>query len=226
VTRPLDPSDALEHLSGALVELDEQTTLDLARGALAAGVRSLALVKVCEQAMRIVGERYERHEYYLSGLILAGEIFREVLEMAQPGLEQELAGEATGHVLLGTVAGDIHDIGKNIVVTALRSFGFTVTDLGVDVSAARFAQAAAAQHPDIIGLSGLISSSYHSMKATVALLHAAEAGLEHVPPVILGGGVIDEEVRRYVGADSWSTDAMEGVRICQRMITAGAAPGA
>lgn len=218
MTAPGGGGDRLERLSDALVELDEQTTLDLAGQALADGVRSLALVQVCEQAMRVVGERYERREYYLSGLILAGEIFREVLEMAQPGLEQELVGEATGRVLVGTVAGDIHDIGKNIVVTALRSFGFTVTDLGVDVPPARFAQAAADLHPDVIGLSGLISSSYHSMKATVELLHAAEPGHEGVPPIILGGGAIDEEVRRYVGADSWSTDAMEGVRICQRLV--------
>ncbi|MHB0979386.1 MAG: cobalamin B12-binding domain-containing protein [Thermoleophilia bacterium] len=210
----------LERLKEALIELEEDRALELTREARAEGTRSLTLLQVGEGAMRVVGERYERHEYYLSGLILAGEIFREVLEMVQPGLEAELSGEGSGRVLLGTVGGDIHDIGKNIVATALRSFGFTVEDLGVDVAPARFLERALDFGPDVVGLSGLVTSSYQSMKDTVELLrrHEAEAG-GHVP-VVIGGGLIDEEVRRYVGADSWTTDAMEGVRICQRLTEA------
>jgi methanogenic corrinoid protein MtbC1 len=165
----------------------------------------------------VVGERYEKQEYYLSGLILAGEIFREVLSLAQPGLEHELSGEASGRVLLGTVAGDIHDIGKNIVATALQGFGFTVRDLGVDVPAQLFLEAAREFEPDIVGLSGLVSESYHNMRSTVSLLKEHRSELGRMPAIVLGGGTLDEEVRRYVGADSWTTDAMEGVRICQRL---------
>jgi len=201
----------------ALIELEEERTLELTREALAEGTQSLVLLQACEQAMRVVGERYERHEYYLSGLILAGEIFREVLELVQPGLEAELHGEESGRVLLGTVAGDIHDIGKNIVATALRSFGFTVDDLGVDVPPARFLELVIATRPDVVGLSGLVTASYQSMKDTVRLLRGAEADAAMHVPVVIGGGLIDEEVRRFVGADSWTTDAMEGVRICQRL---------
>ncbi len=211
----------LETLKQALMDLEEELTLELTREAVADGTPSLVLLQACEQAMRVVGERYERHEYYLSGLILAGEIFREVLELVQPGLEAELHGEESGRVLLGTVAGDIHDIGKNIVATALRSFGFTVDDLGVDVPPARFLEHVMQTGPDVVGLSGLVTASYQSMKDTVDLLRGAQTDPEARVPVIIGGGLIDEEVRHYVGADSWTTDAMEGVRICQRLTRAG-----
>ena len=165
--------------------------------------------------MQVIGERYQRKEYYLSGLILAGEIFREVLSLAQPTLENELVGEASGTVLLGTVAGDIHDIGKNLMAMALRSFGFTVNDLGVDVPPQAFLDAAVATRPDIIGLSGLITAAFEGMRATTMLLKGA-GELAPSPFVILGGGIVDEELCRYCGADSWTNNAMEGVRICQR----------
>ena len=165
----------------------------------------------------MIGERYQRQEYYLSGLILAGEIFSEVLATVQPRLESELVGEASGTVLLGTVAGDIHDIGKNLMATMLRSFGFTVHDLGIDVPPSAFVEAALEWSPDIVGLSGLITASFASMKLTTALLKA-EPELAPPPFVILGGGIVDEVVRDYVGADSWSSNAMEGVRICQRLV--------
>lgn len=209
----------LELLSEALVELDEERSLEIAREALGAGVRSLALLQACERAMRVVGERYERQEYYLSALIFAGEIFRQLMDLARPGLEKELRGSASGTVVLGTVARDIHDIGKNIVATALEGFGFSVVDLGVDVSPERFLTAAREHKPDVIGLSGLISASYQSMKATVDLLRAHEDELGQLPAVVLGGEAVDEQVRSYVGADSWTTDAMEGVRICQRLVS-------
>ncbi len=217
--------DQLKAISDALIELDEDETLRLVQEALAAGERSLSLVHACDQAMRVIGERYQRREYYLSGLILAGEIFKEVLESARPELERELAGEASGIVLLGTVAGDIHDIGKNLMGTILRSFGFAVHDLGIDVPPDDFVEAAVRLHPDIVGLSGLITASYGSMKATTALLKT-EPRLQPRPFVILGGGIIDEDVRLFAGADSWSADAMEGVRICQRVVAEGRPPAA
>jgi methanogenic corrinoid protein MtbC1 len=209
--------DQLKAITGALIELDEEETLRLVRGALAQDEPSLSLVHACDEAMRAIGERYQRREYYLSGLILAGEIFSEVLELVQPQLERELVGEASGTVLLGTVAGDIHDIGKNLMATMLRSFGFTVHDLGIDVPPSAFVHAALEWRPDIVGLSGLITASFAGMKATTALLKA-EPKLAPPPFVILGGGIVDEAVRDYVGADSWSADAMEGVRICQRLV--------
>ena len=117
--------DELDALADAIVELEESETLRLARDILAKGERTpAAILNTCQQAMRVVGERYERQEYYLSGLILAGEIFKEVLDLVQPDEERPLVGEPAGVILLGTVAGDIHDIGKNMFSTALRSFRF------------------------------------------------------------------------------------------------------
>jgi len=217
--------EALEQLREALIELEEDSALAAAQAALADGVRALLLLETCQTAMRVIGERYERQEYYLSGLILAGEIFREVIEMAGPRLERELTrGRGSGTVLLGTAQGDIHDIGKNIFATAAKGFGLTVIDLGVDVSPARFLAAAAEHHPDVIGISGLITGSYAGMKAIVGLLRASAAALGGVPPILLGGGV-DREVMLYVGADSWTNDAVEGVHICQRLIHKGSSQG-
>ncbi|MCZ7664699.1 MAG: cobalamin-dependent protein [Thermoleophilia bacterium] len=213
--------DRLETLTLAMTALDEQTVLALVKEALADSTSALAVVQACERGMRGVGERYEQEEVFLTGLIMAGEIFRQVLTLTQSDLEQELAGSASGKVLLGTVAGDIHNIGKNLVGTALRSFGFTVTDLGVDVSPKRFVEEARAFQPDVVGLSGLITASYQSMRETIGLLREHAADLGRRVPVVIGGGTIDERVREFVGADYWTVDALEGVRICQRITSAG-----
>jgi len=206
-------------ITDALIELDEDRTLRLVEQALVQGERSLPIVSACEQAMRVIGERYQREEYFLSGLILAGEIFREVLALIRPGLEGEMVGHASGTVLLGTVAGDIHDIGKNLTATTLRGHGFTVIDLGVDVPPRTFLDAAVTDRPDIVGLSGLITAAFESMRATTTALKSADE-LALKPHVILGGGIVDAELCRFCGADSWTNNAMEGVRICQGLLAA------
>lgn len=211
-------SDELEFLSSALIDLDEEATLEWTRRLMGEGdVTPLAIVQACQRAMRVVGERYERHEYYLAGLIVAGELFKEVLDLLEPGQADTPMGEPAGTVVLGTVAGDIHDIGKNMFASALRTFGFSVIDLGVDVPPERFLEEVRRSQPDVICLSGLITTAYHSMKHTVELIRANAAQLDFVPPIVLGGATIDDEVCHYAGADSWSTDAMEGVRICERL---------
>jgi methanogenic corrinoid protein MtbC1 len=173
-----------------------------------------------------VGERYERQEYYLSGLIMAGELFKEVLDLVQPPPGQEPLGTAAGTVLLGTVRGDIHDIGKNMFATSLRGFEFKVIDLGVDVSPEGFLAEVERSRPDILCLSGLIMAAFESMKATVRLVRSQEERLGYRPPVVLGGAIIDGRVCQYAGADSWSTDAMEGVRICQDLMRRRSFPDA
>jgi methanogenic corrinoid protein MtbC1 len=203
----------------ALIELDESRTLELTRELLAHGEATpLSILNTCQQALRMVGERYERQEYYIAGLIMAGELFKEVLDLAQPPHEQAAPEESSGTVVLGTVAGDIHDIGKNLFGTSLRGFGFKVVDLGVDVSPERFLAEVRRSRPDVVCLSGLIMAAFDSMKKTVGLLRATEAELGYRPPVVLGGGIIDGRVCDYCKADSWSTDAMEGVRICQDLV--------
>jgi dimethylamine corrinoid protein len=214
---PLMPLDAL---LTALTELDEERTLDLTRQLIADPASTpLAILNTCQQALKVVGERYERKEYYLSGLIMAGELFKEVLDLVQP-FEDRAAGEPShGTIVLGTVAGDIHDIGKNLFAMSLKGFGFRVIDLGVDVSKESFLAEVQRSRPDVVCLSGLIMAAFESMKGTVGLLRAQESVLGYRPPVVLGGSIIDGRVCQYVGADSWSTDAMEGVRICQGFVS-------
>lgn len=209
----------LEGLRTALIELDEERTLGLTRDLLEqGGVTPHSILHTCQQALSVVGERYEREEYFISGLIMAGELFKEVLELVQPLYEQTTRRESTGTILLGTVAKDIHDIGKNLFCTSLKGFGFEVVDLGVDVAPETFLEEVGRSHADVVCLSGLIAAAFDSMKQTVDLLHAHEKELGYHPPIILGGAIIDGRVCEFVGADSWSTDAMEGVRICQRLV--------
>jgi len=210
----------LEELKAALVELDEERTLCLTRELLETGEASAsAILDSSQQALRVVGERYERQEYYLSALIMAGELFKEVLDLVQPlGVKVAQNKRPVGTVLLGTVAGDIHDIGKSMFATALRAAGFAVVDLGVDVPPEQFVDEARRVKPAIVGLSGLIWSAVESMRKTVELLRADRSLLAHRPLVVLGGSVVDGKICQYCGADSWSTDAMEGVRICERLV--------
>jgi methanogenic corrinoid protein MtbC1 len=215
----MDRPDRLTALTEAIVDLNEESTLRLAVE-LAADetIPRRHILQACQEAMRLVGERYERHEYYLAGLILAGELFTEVVDLIQPRDEAEQLMDPVGTVVLGTVAGDIHDIGKNMFATALRTSGFAVFDLGVDVSPARFLEETARVKPGVVCLSGLITPAFTNMKATVDLLRAEESRLGYHPRVVIGGGTVDETVRAFVGADSWSCEALEGVRICRRLL--------
>jgi len=207
--------DKLRGITTALAALDEGPALRLVGDTLAGGESPLRIVRAAQEGMKIVGLRYERQDIFLSGLIMAGEIFRGVMDLVQPDLETELTGDGSGRILLGTVAGDIHDIGKNMAALALRAFGFTVEDLGVNVPPERFVQAAKDFAPDIIGLSGLLTLAFTAMRDTISLIREHASELASTPITIVGGGTIDEVVARYIGADHWTTDAMEGVRICQ-----------
>lgn len=201
-----------------VADLDERAVLTLVRRRLDVGDDPLEIVEDCEHGMRIVGERYERHEYFLAGLIMAGEIFRQVMEVVQPSMERALAGHESGRVLIGTVRGDIHDIGKDIVHIVLRCFGFTVEDLGVNVPPQQFLERAIATRPHIIGLSGILTSSFSSMRETVRTLRTDTPSHIQSIPIVIGGSQLNDDVCQYVGADFWVTDGMEGVRLCQNII--------
>jgi methanogenic corrinoid protein MtbC1 len=204
----------IAHLS----DLDETYVLNAVRQLLDEGQDPLDIIEDCEHAMRLVGERYEKREYYLSALIMAGEIFREVMMISQPSMEQRLSGNASGKILLGTVQGDIHDIGKDIAQLALRCYGFAVEDLGIDVPPQKFLEHVQNNPPDIIGLSGLVTVAYESMQETTRLLRGHNKPGQAAIPIIIGGSTLSEEICRFVGADFWVTDAMEGVRICQHIV--------
>jgi methanogenic corrinoid protein MtbC1 len=208
-------------LISAIAELQEEQSLALVRQRIESGDDPLLIMQDCKEGMRQVGAHYERNEYFLAGLIMADEIFRQVMAMLQPIVQARVSGKASGHILLGTVEGDIHDLGKNIVNMLLSCHSFAVHDLGVDVAPALFVEQAARLRPDIVGLSGLLSNSYDSMRETVALLRANG----HRMPVIIGGGQLNEEVCRFVEADHWTTDAVVGVDICKRLVAGKAGGG-
>jgi methanogenic corrinoid protein MtbC1 len=200
-----------------LADLEEEAVLALVRQRVEAGDDPLMIIEECNAGMRQVGERYEQKQYFLSGLIMAGEIFREVVEIVQPAIENRTYRQASGRVLLGTVQGDIHDIGKDMVGMLLTCHGFTVIDLGVDVPPDEFVKQVSQHKPDIVGLSGVLTASFEVMRETVSLLHRAQQD-DGAFTIIIGGGLIDDQICRYVGADHWVADAMSGVHLCQQLM--------
>ena len=214
-------SDTSAILIAAVADLQEDTALDLVRQRLEAGDDPLLIIEDCQEGMRQVGLRYEQRKYFLAGLIMAGEILRRVMELVQPVVERQISGQASGRILLGTVEGDIHDLGKNIVNMLLSCHNFVVHDLGVDVPPSVFAEQAAQVQPHIVGLSGLLTISYDAMRETIALLR--EQGYQG--PTIIGGGQLSEMVCQYVEADHWITDAVSGVELCHQLMSEQAQEG-
>lgn len=214
----MQTSNTRENLIKLLADLDEDAVLRLVDQRVGAGDDPYQIIEDCNEGMRLVGQRYEQGQYFISGLIMSGEILTEVVERVGPLLNGQKAKKSSGSILLGTVSGDIHDIGKNIAGMLLSCYGFTVTDLGVDVPPAEFTAKALEMKPDIIGLSGLITASFEMMQKTVTALRAAAQthGLKF--HIIIGGATVDEQVCRFVGADEWVTDAMVGVRLCQKFV--------
>lgn len=201
-----------------ILDLHEDNVLAIVQDRLTAGDDPLAIVEDCQEGMRRVGERYEQGQYFLSALIMAGEILREVTEIVQPIIKKRVKEKESGRILLGTVQNDIHDIGKNIQGILLSCYGFTVYDLGVDVSPSVFLARALKVRPDIVGLSGLLTSSYDTMRETVALFREASDPNISQAPILIGGGMLTDQVCQYTGADHWATNSMDGVRLCQHII--------
>ena len=161
--------------------------------------------------MEQVGELYESGTYYISALIMAGEIFREAAEILVPLLPTPERPQSSGSMVIATVKGDIHDIGKNIAITLLDAHGFTVVDLGVDVPPERIADAVVAERPDVIGLSCLLTTGFETMRQTIALMREFTADWDRRVPVVIGGAAIDQNTADHVGADGWCTNAADGI---------------
>jgi methanogenic corrinoid protein MtbC1 len=205
----------IQALVEAIADMREEEALDLARKALDAGTPPLDVLDSAREAMGVVGGRFEKGEYFVPELILAGEMLRDISALVKPHLaaSTDTAVPRLGSVVMGTVAGDIHDIGKDIVHFMLDVNGFAITDLGVDVSADRFVAAVRDERPDILALSGFLTLSYDSMRDTVAALKAA--GLRDQVKVMVGGGAVDEQIRQYADADAFGIDAMSAVTLAK-----------
>jgi methanogenic corrinoid protein MtbC1 len=208
-----------QKLMSLLTELKEQEVLEEVRQLLEKGESPLRILESCQKGLRYVGDNYEQGRYYLSGLIMAGEIMRQVSEMLQCALEKNIHGKASGRVLLGTVQGDIHDLGKNLVGVILRCHGFELYDLGVDAPPEAFLKAARKFEPHIVGLSGLLCGSWEIMRETIALLRGNTEGGGPRVSTIIGGGLIDAKVCKYVGSDHWAPDAATGAKLCRELVS-------
>lgn len=199
-------------LISALVDLRREEVLSTVGRRAERGDDPLRILQDCRRAMTRVGDRYQRGEYCLAELILSGEILKEVAEALGPHLAAVRPEDPAGMVVLATLKGDIHDLGKNLFKTLLSAQGFAVRDLGVDVDAARVVEAVREHNPDFVGFSALMTPVFHSMKQAADLLK--EAGLRDRVRVMIGGGVTTPRVKEYVGADFQTTDAMDGVTYC------------
>ena len=202
-------SGVMRAMAEALADLDSEGLGRLIQGALEVGIDAgLILREGLGEGMRLVGERYERGEYFLAELVMAGVTMNEAMELVRPFLGRERIG-CVGKVVIGTVEGDLHDIGKNIVVSMLQSAGFEVVDIGVDVSPAGFVESARLEEPDIVCMSTLLSVTLPSVEGVVRALEVA--GLRGRVRVLVGGRCLNPEMARGFGADAFGVDAWDAV---------------
>ncbi len=201
-------------ITGFISNLEEQPTLDGVRTRLEAGDGPKVILDALNAGMNVVGENYATGEYYLAELVMAAEIFKGAMKILEPALASDPnARQILGKLVIGTVKGDLHDIGKNIFVGLARNAGFLVNDLGIDVKPETFVEQVRKDEADIVGLSGILTLSLEPMQETVEQLK--QAGLRDQVKVILGGLAIDELWSEHVGADAYTDDAYEGLRIIQ-----------
>ncbi|MCL6478999.1 MAG: corrinoid protein [Peptococcaceae bacterium] len=205
----------LTELAKALAELNEEEVYRLVNEKLAKDEDPIEIIKECNSGMTRVGKLFEEKEYYLSELIMSGEILKNVMAVLEPKLGNVKLGSSKGTVVIGTVKDDIHDIGKNIVVTLLKGTGFDVVDLGVDVPPEVFVEKVRETGAKVLGLSALLNFTFPGMKKVVDEL--AAAGLRDKVKVVIGGAPCNEQVRDFVGADYYAKDAVSGVNICQEI---------
>jgi len=207
-----------QDLVNTLADLKEQETLTIVKDRLNAGEDPLKILEDARKGMEIVGKRFASSEYFIPDLVYSGEILKAVTELVKPKLSKAAESKKLGKIVFGTVAGDIHDIGKDIVVFMLDVNGFEVHDLGVDIPAQKFVEKIKETDAPIVGLSGFLTLAFDSMKETVDAIKAA--GLRDKVKVMIGGGQMSDEVKNYTGADAYGKDAMAGVSLAKKWIGA------
>ena len=204
-----------QKLIDAIIEMREDDALKITNELLEEGVAPMEILDACREATNIIGKRFETGESFIPELIMAGEMMSAITAILKPRMAEETDEIKLGKVVIGTVQGDIHDIGKDIVAFMLDLNGFEVTDLGVNVSPAKFVEAVKMSGAKIVGLSGFLTLAFNPMKETVAALKSA--GLDDVK-VMIGGGQVDEQIRAFTGADAYGNDAMDAVAIAQEWV--------
>ncbi len=206
------------NLAELLADLKEEEAIKETRERLASGEDPMKILEDSRQGMEIVGRRFATGEYFIPDLIYSGEILRQVSEIVKPQITGGMQSKKLGKFLLATVAGDIHDIGKDIVAFMMDISGFEVIDLGIDVPKDKIVSRIKEAEPEIVGLSGFLTLAFDSMKETVEAIKTA--GLRDKVKIMIGGGQIDEEVRKYTGADAYRPDAVSAVALAKEWIAA------
>lgn len=206
-----------EELVNAIADMNEDEAMSLVQTMLDAGEDPQVILDAASEAMTIVGNRFDEKEYFLPELIIAGEMMKAIGDLVKPKMLAK-ATEATtiGTVLIGTVAGDIHDIGKDVVSFMLDVNGFEVHDIGVDVPAATFVAKIQEVKPDIVGMSGFLTMAFDQMKRTVDAIK--EAGLRDQVKIMIGGAIMDDRAAVYTGADAYGADASAAVRLAKSWV--------
>jgi methanogenic corrinoid protein MtbC1 len=206
-------------LVNLLADLKEQEALGVVKERLAKGEDAMKILDDARKGMEIVGKRFAESQYFVPDLVYSGEILKAVSELVKPKMTKDAGTKKLGKVVFGTVAGDIHDIGKDIVVFMLDVNGFEVHDLGVDVPVQKFVDKIKETGAPVVGLSGFLTLAFDSMKQTIEAIQSA--GLRDKVKIMIGGGQMSEEVKKYTGADAYGKDAMAGVTLAQKWIKAG-----
>jgi dimethylamine corrinoid protein len=208
-----------EELIKAMSDLERDRVLALVEAGLEAGEEPQSILKACQQGMTVIGDRFQTGDFFLAELILSGQILQEVNGILEPYLQKTSPPIPIGSVVLATLSGDIHDLGKNIFGSLLKAQGFEVHDLGVDIKPAVVIEKVKMVNPEFVGFSCLITTAFPAMKEAVDML--VEAGLRNHLKVMIGGGVTTSELAEYVKADFQTTDAPAGVKYCLDTIKRG-----
>ncbi len=211
---------SLDDLIRALVDLEVPGTLGIAQELNDQGVDPIDIMSACEKALAEIGDRYASGEYFIAGLIMAGEIMNRVITLVAPRMASNVVNLLRGKVLIGTVKGDIHGLGKNIAGALLSAYGFEVRDLGVDVPVEEFVQAGRDFKPDIVGLSVLLTSCYPNLGETIQALRQ-ERGTSAHPVIFISGAQITREHQKLYQADHQVTTAFDTVRLCEQIVRRG-----
>jgi methanogenic corrinoid protein MtbC1 len=199
-----------------LSDLKEPEALAFVDKALGEGVDPMDLLGQTKEAMNIVGQRFATEDYFIPDLVFSGEILKGIITKLEPHLKKGEEEKRLGKVVIGTVAGDIHDIGKDLVVFMLDVNGFEVFDLGIDVPVEKFVDTITKTGSTVVGLSGFLTLAFQSMKDTVEAIN--KAGLRDKVKIMIGGGQIDEQVKGFTGADAYGKDAMAAVKLAKKWI--------
>lgn len=205
-----------DKLINLMADLQEEETMKMVGELIEAGSDPVAILDDARKAMELVGKRFEQCDYFIPDLMMAGEILQGISKVVKPRIKQAQVGSRKGKVLVGTVAGDIHDIGKDIVTFMLDVSGYDVLDIGIDVPVETFVEKTREFKPQVVALSGFLTLAFDSMKQTVEALE--RAGLREGLKIMIGGGQMDDEVRKYVRADAYGKDAVAAVNLCREWI--------